>query len=659
MKLARWIDHLPPWLSFGAILTTGMFSPGELAVMGLPLGAAVWVEWQRWNLDRFRRVLEIAALVAVLAQVFLRISLVPLTMNTLFLLCGIRLALPREAPQRRQLILMGFLLFLVTAIATFEVTFLFWALAWTAGTCLMLLQQSWEASATLRRGLAPPPPYRLVVRWTLAALLIAGACFVLLPRQTMGLRFFPWGAGGLGGTAAGLSDKVELFDKGPIAANRDAVLRLLPQAELNATQRERYSEVLQLLRGITLESFEDGRWSPRRDTPAPRRLMASTFDWDHRENNPDRLGLELFVAPNPLGVIPMPLGLTTTLPTPGMPLRDGLGGSLRWQYPSRRWIPLRVFVEPERSTTDAPPRGERLAALLEIGSDTKAVLAWSRRIVPEDIPAARLAQRLGAELRTFSYTTNNPSGKAANPLQDFLERSHAGHCEYFASSLALALRHRGIPARLVNGYRLGPWIEEGGYWLVTQDQAHSWVEFLDPARRGWQVVDPTPPGPPSDLKALNFWATLQRWADALQFRWDRSVVRFSGEDQLAGLSWLQSKAAQRPSWRPGKGVLLASGALLALLALLRFFLWGSSVRRSKRGPRAVLALRPLLRKTRQSCPPTPGETARQWLQRLAEAFPAQKAPLCRLADAVDAASYGGLPSAGLRPIVREILRGLN
>lgn len=659
MKNARWIDHLPPWLSFGAVATTGAFSPAEMTVMALPLLAAAGVEAQRLNMARYRRVLEIVALAALAAQVLLRIGLVPTTVITLFVLCGIRLILPREAPQRRQLLLMSFLLFLVTAIATFEMDFLFWALVWTAGSSLVLFHHAWEASATLRKSHAQPPPYRYILPWTAAALVLAGLCFIALPRQTLGLRFFPWSAGGISGSAAGLSDSVDLSGRGPISPNREVVLRIIPPEPLSWEQRERFEAALALLRGITLEGLEGQRWEALPDTPPPMRAAGSDFDWEHLTSVPGRLGAEFYVAPSPFGIIPLPQGRVTTIAPQGMPIRAGVGGSTRWAFPSRRPVSLKVTVDPGAYPDSATLRPARLAQLTALGEGTGVTLAWSRRVAPEPLPASLLAQRLSRELRTYAYTTTNPSGQASNPLQDFLERSRAGHCEYFASALALALRHRGVAARVVNGYRLGPWIEEGGYWLVTQDQAHSWVEFFDPETSSWRLEDPTP-STPEGLASATLWAAVQRWTDALRFRWDRNVVRFSDQDQQDGLAWLQAKASALPRWRPDRGTVAAVGGGLLLLLTLRFlvpwWLRKRTGRETSRSLQGIAALKPLLRKTRRQCPPESGETARTWLLRLATARPELQARLRELAEETDAVAYGGHGDARLKQLIRPIAR---
>jgi hypothetical protein len=273
VRLARWIDHLPPWVSFGSLASSGSFSGPELALMAAPLAAAALVEARRWDVSRYRRFLEIAALGAVLLQVFLKTGLVLATVNTLFLLIGIRLALPREAPQHRQLLLMGFLLFLVTAIASFEVDFLLWALAWLVVGSLALLHHAWESSASLRGSIPRPPPYTQTLRWAGACILLAAVCFAVLPRQTLGLRFFPWGAGGLSGSTAGLSNTVDLLDRGPIQGNHEVVLRIVPFPEAGPERRALYEDAFALLRGLTLEGLDGQRWEALPDTPS------STSPW--------------------------------------------------------------------------------------------------------------------------------------------------------------------------------------------------------------------------------------------------------------------------------------------------------------------------------------------------------------------------------------------
>ncbi|MEI6826125.1 MAG: DUF3488 and transglutaminase-like domain-containing protein, partial [Desulfuromonadales bacterium] len=63
-----------------------------------------------------------------------------------------------------------------------------------------------------------------------------------------------------------------------------------------------------------------------------------------------------------------------------------------------------------------------------------------------------------------------------NALEQFLFDKKQGHCEFFASSFAMLLRLAGVPCRLVGGYLGGEYNEMGGYYIVTEDKAHVWVE---------------------------------------------------------------------------------------------------------------------------------------------------------------------------------------
>jgi hypothetical protein len=72
---------------------------------------------------------------------------------------------------------------------------------------------------------------------------------------------------------------------------------------------------------------------------------------------------------------------------------------------------------------------------------------------------------------------------------DFLLSRHAGHCEYFASALALLGRASGVATRVVAGYRVAEH-SSFGYYIVRKRHAHSWVEaYVDGA---WRTYDPTP-----------------------------------------------------------------------------------------------------------------------------------------------------------------------
>lgn len=647
MSLSQWIDHIPPWLAYGAVASTGVYEPGELAFMAAPLLFAALAEWRRWPLGAWRRAFELLALVVFLGLVWARIGLVPTIIILLFQLCGIRLCLPRAVSQRRQLLLMGFLIWITTAIATFELSFLLWSILWVAGAGLVLMQQTWESSASLRGGPLQKAPYLRLPGWTFGTVLLSAAFFVVLPRITLGLRAFPWGAAGLTAAQAGLSDSLELGNTGPINANSEVVLRILPPSG----ERSRYADSLALLKGITLESLEGQRWSPHSSTPNRLYSRSDALAGMSSQQSP----LEYFVAPSPHGILPFPYGRLALLQPQGMPIVGGPGGSLRWLYPSRRALPLRFLLEPPTALPEAPPRGWRWALLTATGKGTESADRYSRSLFPGELTARELAKRLSESLRTFKYTLDNPSGNAANPLQHFLEISRAGHCEYFASALALMLRYRGIPARVVNGYRLGPWIAEGGYWLVTQNEAHSWVEFYDLETKAWRVADPTPAAPARGLEAGTLWAAFQRWTDALRFRWDRHIVRFSGEDQVAGLDWLQSRVSELPNWRPGR-IPLSSAFLVALVSLLvwRFRPWWQRYARSKlpKSVHGLTPLKPLLRAAGRPFQPTPSETARQWILRLARRKPERAEALTQVAKAADAVAYGGEEARHLKSLVK-------
>jgi len=628
---ARWLDHLPPWLSLMALAPSGLFGANELMIMSLPLILAAMVEWRGWNLKPWRRSLELMAVLVLLLMGAAHISLIQLLTNLVFLLCGIRLALPRTLAQRRQLLLMGFLLLLMAAMSLPSLDFALWAALWTVVTARSLAHQAWSMPGS-------GPPLRSLGAWTAVILLISALCFLALPRVGSASQLSGWGIRGFG-SAVGLADALDLADRGPLRGQSGVVLRLVPQGALDPDLRAKLAERLALLKGLSLEALDGARWELGRDTPHRRSIRLSGQEDAEFPRGP---GLELQLAPSGSGPIPLPYGkLTLKSPRPWL-LGPQQGGAIGWNVPPRQMTPLEVSLQEEQPEKEALTLDRRVLLTL-MGEGTEVAERWSRTIVPQDLSASVLAARLGSELRSYRYTLDNPSGRAANPLEDFLERTKSGHCEYFASALACALRSRHVPARVAVGYRLGAWNPQGGYWLVTQNEAHSWVEYYDADTSQWCVADPTPAAPAA---ASPFLSRLRNIQDALQYRWDRYVVRFSDQDQVTGMDWLQGKASHLAHWpfqRIGIGLAAALG-----LAGAAFWLWkwrwtGSS------HPVGIRELAPLIRKARKVCPPAPGESARSWLKRLATLSPDQQAPLLQLADEVDAATYG---SGNPQPLIR-------
>ena len=640
MRLDRWLDHLPPWLAWGAVVSTGIYAPLEAALMAAPLAAAGIAEARRWDLGRFHRWLEGGALLFFLWDLSRGAGVFTTAVHTLFLLAGLRLALPRERPQQRQLLLMGFLLFLTSAMGPSDPSFLAWALAWLTAAVAVLLQQSWEDSAALRRGSRPKPPLGRAPLWALGAAVFGAAIFVALPRASLGLRpaaFFGLGARG---SQAGLSDRLDLAGAGPVEPNPTVVLRIVPPSAALAADPA-WTRGLRLLRGVVLETARGSRWEMAADTPrSPVPEDAS--------GGPDTWQAEFFLSPTPRGILPLPYTLDA-ISHPPVPIRSGWGASLRWRFPVVRSLPLQVAWRKDGSRLLIERRltPRRWAELTAVPPEDESARRWSLRLAPGILPASELARTLEAALRTWRYTLDNPSGRAANPLEDFLDRTQAGHCEYFASAMALMLRARGVPARVVNGYRLGPWIAEGGYFRVSQDQAHSWVEYWD--QGAWNVTDPTPAAPPTSAEGGALPGLTARWLDALTFRWDRYVVRFSSQDQVAGLDWFQGRAMAWHGQGPGRKTLVSLASLGLLVAAWRT---RRRWRTAPAPPGRVKALRPLVARLRRRLPPQTGETARAWLLRLAEQRPERRETLLRLADAVDAEAYGNATRSAASPLAK-------
>jgi len=154
----------------------------------------------------------------------------------------------------------------------------------------------------------------------------------------------------------------------------------------------------------------------------------------------------------------------------------------------------------------------------------------------------------------FTYDENPPT--RSYPLASFLFSDKRGYCQQFAGAMALLLRMGGIPARVAAGFTTGTYDRTTHAWVVTDQDAHSWVEAWFP-EYGWVKFDPTPAAAPARGGQVPLPAIRGGKAATPRPR----IVHH----ELSSAT--SSPAARRANHGSGSSALLVALALVAVLAL--------------------------------------------------------------------------------------------
>lgn len=188
-----------------------------------------------------------------------------------------------------------------------------------------------------------------------------------------------------------------------------------------------------------------------------------------------------------------------------------------------------------------------------IGERTRAL---AQKIVA-GIPAPAFydrARAVEAHLKAhYDYSLETWAARpGVDPVEDFLFERRRGHCEYFASAMAILLRTLGIPARVATGFSGGEWNEFGQFYVVRQRHAHAWVEAYIPSVRDWVAFDPTPLGQAMPQPPTGWLARLDSRLAHLRLLWNAYVVNYSSQEQrglmLAATNLLTRISDAVPSW---------------------------------------------------------------------------------------------------------------
>jgi transglutaminase-like putative cysteine protease len=189
----------------------------------------------------------------------------------------------------------------------------------------------------------------------------------------------------------------------------------------------------------------------------------------------------------------------------------------------------------------------------QIKTLTDRILESEGRGSLTDLQKARSIERYLKSNYRYSLNINAPRG--TNPILYFLFQSKTGFCEHYATAMTLMLRSAGIPARVVTGFLGGELNTYGGYIIVRQSNAHSWVEALIDG--SWKRFDPTP------SVSMNPPSTFTLYVDMLRLMWNRYVIAFSSADQKEII-----KAVSMPFVMPHVPDLRLSGLYIILMGVL-------------------------------------------------------------------------------------------
>ncbi|MDR3618932.1 MAG: DUF3488 and transglutaminase-like domain-containing protein [Paludisphaera borealis] len=429
--------------------------------------------------------------------------------------------LPKSAEDDWFLFLVGLMQVLIGAVINVGDQVGFWLFLW-AMLAVWVLGQFFlqrEARRFLSNGaskrhapLEPlrKDPYRGLFDWayataTLRVLALTMALgfffFLLLPRQVGATRT----RAGQSTTKhlTGFDEEVALGQLGEILENDSPVMTIeFSDADKNPLRPPPEP----LWRGVTLNNYDSGRW--RRQTSRAMRTFPT-----YRALSPSRRSVIRQVVklePNDsftlFGIRPF-LEVTAARSLP--PSLNALDGTV-FRQDSRGAYDYEVITD---SDSNAPQNGEDVPSalrirevLLALSPELKTKLRSIALPLVEKIPgdgaegAKARSKALESYLREsggFTYSLEMKSiDPTLDPVLDFLVNRKEGHCEYYASALALLLRSIDIPSRMVNGFKGGDWNQISDAMTVRQKHAHSWVEAYlgeNEARQPiWITLDPTP-----------------------------------------------------------------------------------------------------------------------------------------------------------------------
>jgi transglutaminase-like putative cysteine protease len=376
----------------------------------------------------------------------------------------------------------------------------------------------------------------------IGAILIGSLLFFFFPRFSAG--YFAR-TGFQPSLMTGFTDSVELGRIGEIKKDNSVVMRVQTGAPVNYPMLR--------WRGIALSTFDGRRWYSQEkwhDLRASRQDGWVTFATPFDMKAPIAGQLRFIVLLQPLA------SDAIFAPAQVLQLRGNFSNDAGTYYGTARASALGIdsagsIYNPSRNFSQIRYEGLSLLPVARppnarfAGTDYPNDIRNTYLQLPQDMDPRipELARKITVSAgnpfdksiilenylrRNYGYTLNLAGKPGADPLAQFLFVTKAGHCEYFASAMAVMLRTLGIPSREVNGFLPGEFNDVAGDYIVRASDAHSWVEAYFPGS-GWVTFDPTPAAAGSEG---GLFSRLNLYLDWMQLNWNEWVVNYDWAHQI-------------------------------------------------------------------------------------------------------------------------------
>jgi transglutaminase-like putative cysteine protease len=585
-----------------ALVLSGQFSRTVSTIILVSLAAALAVR-ESWQRKPALRHLDTAALLLVLgvqvARVLMDVPVLDVIVEFAAALQIIRLATRKGAAHDQQVIVLALLHLIAGTVLGGGLGYglCFLGVLVVAPGALVLshlrreVEGNYRQGARDRTGLPVDVPRILRSRRVVGRSFLAVTCllsipifvftaalFVLFPRVGLSLLLMNRTHAG---RMIGFSGKVDLGEVGVLRSDPTLALRV----DIAGLKDPPPPRVTLHLRGTALDSYDGRSWKQSETWRRAAEIDASTGIISlHNVVGPDdkvmRIDLEpidppvVFLPPTASGIRFKPRG---QMGLESAAAFRGPEGEFRYQPIDDRGLKYEVFLShkdlPSFQKLPPPERARYLTLPPDLPSRVQALAEeWTHGLTTSDEKARAVERHLRTEYR---YDLGSPSGRAKQPLDDFLFESKRGHCEFYSTAMAIMLRTIGVPTRNVTGFIGGTYNRFGKFYAVRQGDAHSWVEvYIDDY--GWRTFDPTPPGdaaPKSEFAGA--WAWVRDLLEATSQRWERHVVGYDLNQQVSLLQLFTNRRSPLFSrnWpRPRYGALLPL-LLLCLVGAIGLYVY--------------------------------------------------------------------------------------